>query len=140
MFFLRRSDAQISWDLQLNDRVPLQLHVDTGAGVAILDLTHLNITQLDVNTGIGQTTLTLPAQGVLHATVNAGVGETLIIIPVGIAVRIHAETGLGHIAIPEVFTHTDKFFISPDYETAINRIDLDLNGGIGSITVRQQVE
>lgn len=132
----QRSD-QITWDLQLNQTVPMHLTVDTGAGTARLDLTQLHITDLDVNIGVGMTTLTMPAQGRVQAQVHGGVGETTIIIPAGVAARISATAGLGSVQVPSSYQRQDKVYLSPGYDSAADRMDLQVHGGVGSITILQ---
>lgn len=129
---------QIVWDLRLNQNVPMRLNLNTGAGTATLELTRLRITDLDVGTGVGTTTLMLPAQGHVQARVNGGVGATTIAIPAGVAVRVAAEAGLGQVRVEGDYTRQGKLYLSPGYETAANRVDLQVNGGIGSITITQE--
>jgi hypothetical protein len=127
----------LRWDLRLNPSVPMQLKVETGAGTAALDLARLRVTDLEANIGVGTTTLTMPAQGQVQAQVNGGVGETTIIIPAGVAARITATAGLGTIQVPSGYQLQDKVYRSPGYDTAVNRVDMQVHGGVGSITIRQ---
>jgi hypothetical protein len=136
--FRERRGERIEWSLLLNRDIPLRLHIDTGAGQAMLDLARLQVADLDVNTGVGQTTLTLPQQGQVQARINGGIGETVVIIPARMAARIEATTGLGQVNVIGNYQRNGKISISPDYEGAANRVDLIVNGGIGSITIRQE--
>jgi hypothetical protein len=133
----QRSD-QIIWDLRLNQDVPIKLKVDAGVGVATLDLARLHISDVDVTTGIGKTTVILPAQGRAQAHIIGGIGETTITIPAGVAVRIASEAGLGQVHVQGDYPRQDKLYLSPNYETAANRVDLQVSGGIGSITIIQE--
>jgi len=135
-FTTERRD-QMTWDMQLNQTVPMHLKVDTGAGTAMLDLARLHVTDLQANIGVGTTMLTMPAQGRVHAQVNGGVGETTIIIPAGVAARITATAGLGSVHVPSGYQRQDKVYRSPGYDTAVNRVDMQVNGGVGSITIQQ---
>ena len=128
----------VTWDMQLNQNVPMHLKVDTGAGTATLDLSRLHVDDLQANIGVGTTTLTLPAQGRMQAQINGGVGSTTIIIPAGVEARITASAGLGSVNVPSGYQQLqDKVYRSPGYDTAANRIDMQVNGGVGSITIRQ---
>jgi Domain of unknown function (DUF5668)/Cell wall-active antibiotics response 4TMS YvqF len=133
-----RRGERVEWSLLLNRDIPLRLHIDNGAGQATLDLARLQVADLDVNTGVGQTTLTLPQQGQVQARINGGIGETVVIIPAGMAARIEATTGLGQVNVVGNYQRDGKVSISPGYDGATNRVDLVVNGGIGSITVRQE--
>jgi len=134
-----RNGEELVWDLRLNPDVPLQLDLSTGAGTSTLDLTHLNITELNVSTGVGTATLNLPERGIVRASVSGGVGDTTISIPAGIAARISASTGLGQVRVAGNFQRQDKLYVSPNYASAANRVDLAISGGIGSITIVQEL-
>jgi cell wall-active antibiotic response 4TMS protein YvqF len=133
-----RGGDRIEWNLLLNRNVPLRLHVSTGAGEAALDLARLQITRLDVNTGVGKTTLTLPRQGQVQARLSGGVGEATVIIPAGVAARVEATAGLGQVSVIGSYQREGKVYTSPGYDSAANRVDLVVSGGVGSITVRQE--
>jgi hypothetical protein len=136
--FRERRGERIEWNLLANRDIPLRLHIDTGAGQATLNLARLQVTDLDVNTGVGQATLTLPQQGQVRARINGGVGETVVIIPAGMAARIEATTGLGQVNVIGNYQRDGKLSISPGYDSAVNRVDLVVSGGVGSMTVRQE--
>ncbi|MCC7355439.1 MAG: hypothetical protein IT330_16990 [Anaerolineae bacterium] len=125
------------WDLRLNRDIPLRLTVDTGAGQSILNLERLNLTRLDVNTGVGQTTVTIPARGRFRAQIDAGVGEVIIRIPEGMAARIQVDTGLGGVSAGSTFRQQGDTYTTRDYDTAENRVDMEVNGGIGRISITE---
>jgi hypothetical protein len=130
-----RDDAAI-WDLRLNPATPMRLTIETGVGQGTIDLAQLLVTDLDVQIGIGNTTLTLPRQGEVQARVEGGVGNTTIRVPAGVAVRLASTTGLGNISVPTNYWRQGDVAVSPDYETAANRVELTANGGIGNITIQ----
>lgn len=127
------------WDLRLNPDVPIGLRVDSGAGLATLDLARLRLTSLTVNAGVGQTTIALPRQGRLQARVNGGIGQTTISIPAGVAARIEAHTGIGQVHVNGDFQHQDRYYTSPGFDAAEQRIELEVDGGIGGITIQQEL-
>jgi Cell wall-active antibiotics response 4TMS YvqF/Domain of unknown function (DUF5668) len=137
--FVSRSGDPILWDLRLNGDVPIKMALTTGAGSATLDLSRLHITDMQVTTGVGTTTLTLPQQGTVQAKINGGVGETTIMIPPGMAARIEATTGLGQVQVLGNYQRQGKLYISPGYDTATNRVDLQVTGGVGSVTIQQDL-
>jgi hypothetical protein len=130
-------NSQAIWDLRLNRDVPTRLVIDTGAGTAALDLEGLRVTDLTVNSGIGSTTLTLPGQGHVRARVHGGVGQTTITIPAGVAARITASAGIGQVQVNGGFQRQGAYYTSPGYETAERRVEIDVDSGIGSITIQQ---
>lgn len=125
-----------AWELMLNRDVPLDLQIRTGVGESDIDLSLLNLTNLSVSTGVGQTTIIMPGQGQVSGVINGGVGELLIRIPDGMAARIDVKTGLGASHIGGDFVRDGSVYTSPGYETAVDRLDLELRAGIGQVTVQ----
>jgi N-terminal domain of toast_rack, DUF2154 len=150
-FSLREQDSQrsgsnihdgdaIVWELQLNQATPMRLTVGTGAGEGTIDLAQLHVTDLDLEIGVGNITLTLPHQAPVQANISGGVGNTTIIIPAGAAVRLESSTGLGNVTYPDTYRQQGQVYVSPDFDTAADRIDLNVSGGVGNITIQQGSE
>lgn len=132
----RRGAEERTWNLHLNREVPMSLSVNTGAGQSFLNLERLNLTRLAVRTGVGQTTLTLPERGRFRAEVNAGVGQVIIRIAEGMAARIQVDAGIGGVDVQGNYRRPDDdTYISPDYDSAENRVDLEVDGGVGQVKV-----
>jgi Cell wall-active antibiotics response 4TMS YvqF len=123
------------WDVQLSPEIPLALTLKSGVGEVHLDLSKLMVTDLELSTGVGKTTVDLPVTGQIKASIEVGVGETTIHIPEGMAARIEATAGLGNVKVSENFGRNGDDYVSSDYDTATNRIDLKVTGGIGQVTV-----
>jgi len=85
---------------------------------------------------VGKTDLTLPATGHSRVTLSGGIGETIIHIPRGVAARIRTTTGIGSVQVFGNYTRVNNEYISPDFNTAENRVDLEVKGGIGSIRIQ----
>ncbi len=125
------------WDLKLNNTVPTRLRVNTGVGVTIADLSQVKLTELEYHGGVGKTDLALPGRGQYQARIEGGVGEVTVSIPSGMAASIRVETGLGDVRVSGDYQRQGSYYVSPGYETATDRVDLRVNGGIGRIVVRQ---
>jgi hypothetical protein len=128
-----RGDA--SWKLNLSPNLPIDLGVNTGVGDSRLDLADLKITDLKLNTGIGQTTLILPASGRVTARVDSGIGETNIRIPDGMEARVRATSGIGAVQISGNYQRDADVYTSSNFSNADNRLELEVRGGIGRVTV-----
>lgn len=124
-----------TWDLGLSSTVPMNLKLSTGVGKSHIDLSRLNVTSLELNTGVGETTLTLPRQSNFSARVNTGVGQTSIVIPGGMAYRVRGHQGIGAITFNGDHLGNRGTYASPDYDTATNQVDLEVNGGIGEVRI-----
>ena len=132
---LHREDG-IDWRINLNSEVPLSMALDLGAGRAVLDLSALQIADLSVDGGVGEIEIMFPmASAHTEADIDVGVGEVTLSIPDGVAARIKIDQGLGEVNVAERFVKDGEYYVSEGYDAARNRLDLDVHGGIGSITV-----
>ncbi|MBI3914858.1 MAG: hypothetical protein HY327_11825 [Chloroflexi bacterium] len=128
---------QAKLDLLLSPRVPLQLNIDGGVGSATLDLSALNAPMIEIDGGVGSLALTTPQIGAMKIKVSGGVGNLQITIPPGVAARIRVNTGIGGTNVDTArFPKSGEYYQSADYAGAANRIDLDVNGGVGAIKIR----
>jgi hypothetical protein len=124
-----------TWDLGLNPDVALMLNLSLGVGKIEVDLTGLDVTALEVSLGLGKTVVTLPEEGRFSAKISGGVGETFVIIPSDMAVRIHVSTGIGTSSLPPGYSRQGDTYVSPGYESAEDRVDLEISQAIGMISV-----
>lgn len=127
----------LTWDLRLSDQIPIDLQIDTGVGESFIDLSGIKLTGLDVDTGVGETEITLPAQGRFRVDIDSGVGELTLRIPKELAVRIHADQGIGEVNIRGDFSRQGKAYVSSNYDSAADRVDIEIDGGVGEILVEQ---
>jgi hypothetical protein len=125
------------WELGLNPQIPIVLHVKGSVGRVNLDLVTLNITSLTIDAGVGNMDIITPQAAVTTMRVNGGVGSTTITIPQGVAARIRVSSGLGGIRVDDLrFPKFGDVYQSADYASATNRIEIEVDGGVGSINVR----
>jgi len=125
------------WDLRLSPQVRFSLDVDVGAGEATIDLTGLDIQDLKVTAGAGQTTVIFPQEGDFSATVSGGVGRLVIEIPADLAARIQVDRGLSALDISRRFEQDGDVYRTGDWEANENRVDLEIDVGVGLVTVRE---
>lgn len=130
--------STLDWSFGLNSELPLRLEFETGAGEARIDLTHLRVTDLRLQTGASSTNVTLPADaGHTTAKIDAGAASVTVRVPSGVAARIRATGGLASVNVDRNrFPREGSVYLSPDYDTAPNKVDLDVETGVGSIVVR----
>ena len=135
MPWLQRESA---WTLGLTGEVPLDLKLEAGASRTRLDLSGTRTRRLEVKTGASETTVTLPrAAGMTDVKAEAGAASLTFIVPAGVAGRIHGAVALGSIRVDEDrFPRFGSDYQSTDYGSATNRVDLDINGGVGSVRIR----
>lgn len=130
-------DHPSEWTVGLTGERPLDLRVDTGASQAFLDLGDLLVRSLDVRTGASETRVRLPfAAGATTVHAEAGAASLVFEVPAGVAARIRTRVALGSSQVDESrFPRIGDSFQSPDYASATNRVDIDVQGGVGSVRV-----
>ncbi len=127
-----------SWVVGLAPNVPLVLRIKTGVGSSRLNLRGLRVTDFNLGSGVGQTVVTLPALGRVTARVESGVGETNIFIPRGMESRVRVSNGIGAVQISGDYQRVGDVHTSNGFETAGNRVELEIDGGIGRISVETE--
>lgn len=126
-----------TWALNLNSGVSLNLSIDTGVGTSELNLRRLNVSDLSINAGVGKTAIVLPQRGRYDVRIDAGVGEVIIEVPEGLEVQIKVDSALGGVEMPGSYERSGSTYSSPGYKnTAGDRAEVKINGGVGRIVVR----
>lgn len=127
-----------NWDVALSSTPEMTLDINGGAASANLDLRDLQITDINIDVGASDVDITMPASaGRVTADIDAGAADISIVIPEGVAARINADTGVSSLDIDESrFPKNDGRYASPDFDDAENRVDIDIDSGVSSITVR----
>lgn len=130
--------GMLDWDISLNPSIPLSLKFETGASQTTLDLSALRVTELSIHTGASATEITMPANaGSTRARVESGAASVKVRIPQGVAARISGKMGLGALDVDQRrFPLRGGGYESDDFVTAANRIELQVDGGVGSVDVR----
>lgn len=124
------------WRLMLNPQVATQLDVNTGVSSTRLALERLDLTRLTVNAGVGDVRLTLPDAGRYEVSVDGGVGTLTIDVPEEMEARLRINRGLGSLEVAPRFRLQGNYYVTEGYEGATHRAEVDVDGGVGSITIR----
>jgi hypothetical protein len=129
--------SPLDWSINLNSELPLELEMETGANDARIDLSGLLVTDLRVRSGASSTDITLPAHaGFTHVDIGTGAASVNVHIPSGVAARMRVRGGLSSINIDSTrFPRFGDSYQSADYETAANKADLNVDMGVGSLSV-----
>lgn len=134
--FGRRPEAD-QWNVHLSPDVPLDLALKLGAAEGNVDLAGLKIKTLQLDVGASNLTVSFPAgAGSSRATVNAGAASLTLEIPAGVGARIVSESGLASINASSRYTKSEGVFTTSDYQTAANRLDIDLKAGVSSVNIK----
>ncbi|MFZ5815685.1 MAG: LiaI-LiaF-like domain-containing protein [Bacillota bacterium] len=126
-----------TWDLRLSDQIPLHLRIDAGVGESRIDLTGARLLSLEVDAGVGDTEITLPAAGRFRVDIDSGVGRVVLRIPEELGARIQADQGLGEIRYSGEFDLEGRGRVTPDFDQAEHRVEIDIDGGVGEIIIER---
>jgi hypothetical protein len=127
----------LDWKIGINPGVPLSLNLDTGANESRLDLSGLQVSEVHLKSGASSTHLILPEHaGMTRARVESGAASLNIDVPQGVGARIHTRGGISTVNVSQRFPRQGDYYVSPDYDTAGNKVELDIDMGVGSVTIR----
>ncbi len=105
--------VKYTWDLHLNNAVPLNVAVEMGAGNSTVDLT-----------GNWKQNVTASIQG--------GVGEAHIKLPRDVGVRVTVDGGLGSVDAPDFKKDGDEY-VNDAYGKSKVTVEVHVTGGIGEV-------
>lgn len=125
------------WQLLLSKKIPLALRFNVGACRAVIDLTDNRVDRVEINTGASDVTLRLPrASGLTQAIAKGGAASIRIEVPNGVAAKIVSKGGLSSLDIDQRrFPKTAGTYVSPDYETAAHKADIEIDTGVSGVSV-----
>jgi hypothetical protein len=148
------------WQIRLNPAVSSDITAHSNGGNVRLNLAGMAITRLSADTGGGNVDVVLPdnaadlsvtaktgggnvtvevGNGITGSnTLNAGsgAGNVVVRIPSGLAVKVHATSGLGKVIVDSGLSKLDgNTYQSSDYEAAANRIEITAKSGAGNVSV-----
>ena len=113
-------------------------NIQTGAADTHLDLSRLHVSELDMSVGAATTWLRFPeAAGITTAHISGGASTITLEIPEGVAAQIQHHGGLTTLNVdqtrfPQV---SDSLYRSPDYASAQNKVDLNIETGVTTIQI-----
>jgi hypothetical protein len=132
-------NAQIKWNLRLNNRVPMDLDISAGAGVIDLNLAGVDLTNLNLQIGAGQGTVDLSNTWTHDVTVHlkGGVGELTVILPREMGAKVSVSGGLSNVQATGL-TKNGSEYTNAAFATAAHKLNLIAETGIGSVHLTVQ--
>lgn len=128
----------LDWDCKFNPDIPFALDIETGASESQIDLKDMQVEKLHLKSGASATAVILPDHaGSTEVKIESGAASVDIRIPDGVAARIRSQSGLSSINVDRSrFPRQAEYYQSPDYETAVNKVDIFIQMGVGSANIR----
>ena len=129
-------NTRYRWDIQLSNKIPVDLEVNFGAGQARLDVGSLDLRSVEVHAGVGRIDLDLRGnpKHSYNVSINGGIGEATVRLPVDAGVYAEAHGGIGSIEVRGL-RKFDDHWESESFPRAENKIRLEATGGIGAIKI-----
>lgn len=126
------------WNLSVNRDLPMRLNFHTGAGETTLDLSDTQVKELRIETGASSTKVTLPAKaGATRVMAKAGMASLEFNVPQDVAARISLHTGISGSKVNTLrFPQNGDVYQSPDFDSAANKVDIEIEAGMGGIEIR----
>lgn len=125
------------WNVGINKNIPTRLHLHTGANETVVDLRDTLTREIVLETGASRSEVTLPASaGMTDVKVISGVAAVILHVPQGVAASIQMESGLSGVHVDTSrFIQSGEHYESPDYATAVNRVNIRVESGLGNIEI-----
>jgi Cell wall-active antibiotics response 4TMS YvqF len=148
------------WRVHVNPRVASEISAHTGGGNVKLNLADMTVTGVSADTGGGNMEVVLPdhaanlrvaaktgagniaveigsdTTGNNTINANSGAGNVVVRVPRGMPARVHATSGLGKVIVEPGFAKIDDHtYQSPDYERAVNTVEITAKSGAGNVSV-----
>jgi len=126
------------WDIELNDDIPMDLSIETGASDAELDLQGLQLEKLNIETGVGDLDVNLGGdwKKSFEADIETGVGDTTVILPSKVGVKLTTEAGIGSSNIEGFISKGKGVYVNEAYDKADVKIEVNSEIGVGDITFK----
>lgn len=138
---INSSPNRETWQVGLTPDIPLDLSLDSGSGSCEFDLSQLQLLELFIDSGSGSIRVDLPDDQSFPFFLDSGSGSVVISIPDEVGVRVELDGGSGSFNAPSRFQlisgdRDDGIFETENFNSADDKIEMEIDQGSGSITIR----
>jgi hypothetical protein len=127
------------WDIQLSPELPWDIELHSGGIKGDADLSGIPVKQLSLKMGAGDFNLILGDKSD-NAIINiqSGASHIKVKVPGDSGVKVKFSGALVNTNIKNLGWISDnQTYISPDYEKAVHRVDIDLNMAVGDFDLEK---
>lgn len=127
------------WSVKLAPELNWRIDANIGAVAANLDLSNINLQEFKCNLGAGALDLNLGNNGPLtRLDIRGGASSINMRLPAAVGVKVTKGAALISDNLDEMgWRKNGNSYLSPNYEQAASRIDLELHLGAGSFDLQQ---
>ena len=132
------NEAETNWEVGVTRNIPLTIDIKSAASNIHLDLSKLAVTELQMDIDAGNYRVNMPSSaGTTRAYIKADVANIEVSIPDGVAAKLKVDADLSAFEMDENrFPRKGDYYVSPDFESAENRVELELECDIGRVQVK----
>ena len=126
------------WQFRVSEQIPITIDVDAGASSLDFDLSDLKVTSMKVDMGASALKVRLPVNaGSTRLDIDAGAATINLNVPQGVAARLRLHQGASTLDVDQSRfpMQSSGFYQSADYETAANKVEINLDGGANTVKV-----
>ncbi|MDP4164408.1 MAG: toast rack family protein [Bacillota bacterium] len=133
------NNSDYRWDLKLNDQIPIDLNVSSGAAKSKLILTGMNLHSVTISAGVGDSTIDLSGTGKqsYNVKIKAGIGKVQLILPKDVGVKVDVSKGIGKVN-GDGFRMDGSSYVNDQYGKAKVTVGVSLDLGIGDVELMSQ--
>ncbi len=131
-------EGGIRWEVNFTRSIPLTINIKSAASNMELNLSELKVTELQLDVDAANCELTLPSSaGTTHIYIEVDATNLEVTIPDGVAAKIRADVDLAVLNVDKNrFPEEGAYYMSRDFESAENRVELEIDCDIGRVEVR----
>ncbi len=128
----------VKWEVMFTRNIPLAINIKSAASNMELDLSELKMTELRLDVDVGNCKVTMPSSAsITHAYIKIDVANVEVTIPNGVAAKVQADIDLSAFDVDESrFPRKGGYYMSRDFESAENRVELEIDCDVGRVRVR----
>ncbi len=131
-------EGEIRWEAKFTRNTPLTVDIKSAASNMELALGELEVAELRMDVDVGNYRVRMPSSaGTTRAYIKADVANIEVSIPDGVAVKLKADVNLSAFEVDESrFPRKGDYYMSLDFESAENRVELELDCDICRVQVK----
>lgn len=133
--WMRGSDFKNDLSLGINNNVPLDILINSGASDNNIDLSDIKAESVSVHTGASSVNLKMGDALDANVIIEAGASSINLIMPKTAGVKLIIESGLSSQNLPDFTSVNKNTYQSSNYESSEKKINVDIKMGMASLSV-----
>lgn len=121
----------------LNDSIAWDMDIDAGAVNGTFDMSSLKVEKMDIDVGAGRLKMIFGNKSkTTDVDIDAGASSFDIVLPNNAGAKIKVDGALNNSNLNDLnWNRQGKYYISPNYDSAESKINMDINMGVGRFNV-----